>query len=362
MANKFTRYLTSFAGGVVSGATNPKGVVSDYRHGRRLFIDDTFRLAPRQKFQYYVQFELDKDALRSTQFADKHSQEVGYLVKTADMPKYSFDSVVKNQYNRKKIVYKGINYDPLNLTFHDDSAGIINALWALYYGYYIHDRHNPRAAYGATHLRSTKTPQDNFRYGLDNQVTVPFFKSINLYTMSRKRFLGYTLINPRIKTWSHGQGDYADSQGMEHTMTLEYEAVIYTGGTVKINSPKGFASLHYDTTPSPLSVAGGGVANLTGEGGVLDGMEQIFGDISSGQAFSSPGNFLSTALKAVNTYKNAGKLNSDKLKSEALSILSSPAGLAAGSSVIGGVAGAIFPKRNTANEPTQASAKTLTGD
>jgi hypothetical protein len=319
------------------------------------------RLAPRQKFQFYVNFELDKNAVRSTQFSDRHSQEIGFLVKTADLPRYSFDSIVKNQYNRKKIVYKQINYDPINLAFHDDAAGIINAMWSLYYGYYVHDRHNPRAAYDETKYRTTKTPKDNFRYGLDNQIGPPFFKAINLYTMSRRRFLGYTLINPRIKSWSHSQGDYSLSEPMEHTMQLEYEAVIYSGGRVSRNSPKGFATLHYDNLPSPLSIAGGGLSRLTGEGGVLDGLEQIFGDISSGNAFSSPGNFLSTAIKAVNTYKQGGRLNSDRLKTEALNILSSPSGIAAGSSIIGGIAGAVFPKRNSANEPTTASSKNITG-
>ncbi len=355
MANKFTRYLSSFGNGLASGLTNPKGIMSDYRHGRRLFIDNTMRLAPRQKFQFYVNFELDKDAVRSTQFVDKHSQEVGFLVKQADLPKYTFDSVVKNQYNRKKIVYKQINYDPINITFHDDAAGVVNALWALYYGYYVHDRHNSLKAYGETKYRATKTTMDNFRYGLDNQIGPPFFKTINLYTMSRRRFLGYTLVNPRIKSWSHSQGDYGTSEAMDHSMQLEYEAVIYSGGRVSRNSPKGFATLYYDNLPSPLSIAGGGVSRLTGEGGVLDGLEQIFGDVASGNAFSSPGNFLSTAIKAVNTYRQGGKLNGDLLKAEALSVLSSPAGIAAGANVIGGIAGAVFPKQNPANEPTTAT-------
>lgn len=355
MANKFTRFLT----GVGQGLTNPKGIVSDWRHGRRLFIDDTFRLSPRQKFLFYVNFELDKTAVRSTKFVDKHANEIGYLVKSADMPKFNFDSVTKNQYNRKKILYKMINYDPLNLTFHDDSAGIVNAMWALYYGYYIHDRHNNLYAYASNHYRPTNTPQDNFRYGLDNQITVPFLKTVNLYTMSRRRFLGYTLVNPRIKSWQHGQGDYASSEGVENTMSLEYEAVIYSGGTVSIGNPKGFATLHYDTTPSPLSVAGGGVANILGEGGVLDGLESIFGDLASGTAFDSPGNFLSTAIKTANTYKNIKGLGKDQLKREAINILSSPAGVTAAAGAIGGIVGAVFPKRDQASENTPAPARQI---
>jgi hypothetical protein len=296
MANYFTRFLT----GVQEGILNPKGQQSNWQHATRLFIDNTMRLAPRSKFMFYVRFELDKAAIRAPAFTNNHQEEAGLLVKAADLPKFSFDTVTKNQYNRKKIVYKQINYDPVTLTLHDDSAGIINALWAIYYGYYIGDRQNPTAAYSENKYRPTKTLMDNFRYGMDNDITAPFFKSVTIYTMSRRRFLGYTLVNPRIKSWNHGNVDHAASEFVESQMTLEYEAVRYSSGTVKYNNPPGFANLHYDTVPSPLSVAGGGVSTLTGEGGVLDGLEQIFGDIGSGASFDSFGGFLGTAIKTVN--------------------------------------------------------------
>lgn len=360
MANKFTRYLTNFATGVGEGVINPKGIMGNFQHGSRLFIDDTMRLSPRTRFNYYVRFEIDKTAHRAPSFTAKHGEEVNLLVKTADLPKFNFDSVVKNQYNRKKIVYKNINYEPVNITMHDDSAGVVNALWAIYYGYYIQDRHNPTSAYEANHLRPTKTPKDNFRYGMDSDITTPFFKSITIYTMSRRRFLGYTLINPRIKSWNHGQMDYSAGDVLESQMTLEYEAVKYTAGTVRVNSPKGFATLHYDTVPSPLSVAGGGVATLTGEGGVLDGLEQVFGNIGDGTAFDSFGGFLGTAVGAINTYKNFKGLSVESLKKEAINILSSPSGVSTIASSISGVAGAIFPKSSGNSGTTTATPRNLT--
>lgn len=358
MANYFTRFLT----GVAEGLTNPKGQQANWQHATRLFIDNTFRLSPKNKFLFYVRFELNKHAIRAPSFTNNHQEEVGLLVKATDLPKFNFDTITKNQYNRKKIVYTKINYDPINISLHDDSAGIVNALWAVYYGYYIGDRHNPMAAYEANHLRPTKTPKDNFRYGMDNDITAPFFNSVTIYTMSRRRFIGYTLINPRIKSWNHGNMDYSASEFAESQMTLEYEAVKYSAGNVSYNNPKGFANLHYDTTPSPISVAGGGVATLTGEGGVLDGLEQVFGDIGSGATFDSFGGFLGTAIKAVNTYKNIKSLSTAQLKSEAINILSNPANIATAVSTVGGVVGAIFPKSASTQQTTTAAPKTLTGD
>lgn len=357
MANYFTRFLQ----GAVEGLTNPKGQQSNYRHAERLFIDNNFRLSPKTKFLFYVRFDINAFAARSFSFTDKHRQEVGLLVKATDLPKFNFDSVIKNQYNRKKILYKNFNYEPINITFRDDSHGIINAMWALYYGYYVADRSQPEYAYGANQYHATDSPDNTYRYGLDNDITEPFFNSVSIYTMSRRRFVGYTLVNPKIKTWNHGDMDYSASEFNESQMTLEYEAVRYSAGDVGYNNPQGFASLHYDQVPSPLSVAGGGVSTLLGPGGVLDGLESIFGAIGNGTAFSNPRNFLGTAIATINTYKNASNLTGAQLRSEALNVLTNPRVLTSAVSTVGGVIGSVFPKSAAAsnNQTITAEQKTF---
>ena len=88
MANKFARFLSDFA----TGLTQPKGIMGNYTHATRLFIDDTMRLAPRTKFNYYVRFEFDPTALKSGSFKQKHTEETGLLVKNVGLPKFSFDT------------------------------------------------------------------------------------------------------------------------------------------------------------------------------------------------------------------------------------------------------------------------------
>jgi len=356
MANKFTRFLTD----VFSGLTNPKGIVANYQHATRLFIEDSFRLAPRTKFNYYLRIELDPAASKGASFKGKHAEEVGLLVKTAELPKFTFDSKTLNQYNRKKIIYKMINYEPVNLTFHDDNQGVVSALWALYYGYYIKDRNLPNTAYDNTVYKNTGKGSNFFRYGLDNNITAPLLKSVTIYTMGRRRFIGYTLVNPKIKNWQHGLMDYsASSEPAESSMQLEYEAVIYSSGTVREGSPKGFATLHYDNTPSPISVAGGGVSNLIGEGGVLDGLEQVFGSLGDGTAFDSPQNFLGTAIGAINTYKNAKNLSSSSLKAEAINILTNPIGVQKVVNTVSGAANKVFNKNDSGATTTEAKSKSV---
>ena len=242
------------------------------------------------------------------------------------------------------------------MTFHDDSAGVINALWAIYYGTYAKDRHLPSQAYNDNKYRPSDTPIDNFRYGLDNNKTVDMFKSVSIYTMSRRRYLGYTLINPRIKSWSHGNLDYGASETLENAMTLEYEAVQYSAGNVTYDNPKGFATLHYDTVPSPLTVAGGGVANVFGEGGVLDGLEQIFGNVSDGTAFGSLGGFVNTAILAGNVYRNSQRVNVSR---EIRDIVSNPNNIRGIVNTVSGIAGTVIPRNNQTDSSTTASARNV---
>lgn len=361
MANKFTAFLKGVAGGFLQEATNPKGNMGNWQHASRVFLPNYFRLAPRTKFLFYVKFDISNQALKSQVFKNKHAQEVAYLIKSTDLPKFTIDSVIKNQYNRKKIVYKQITYDPLNLTFHDDSHGIMNALWAIYYGYYFADRNLEPTAYGDTKYRPLGDPLSNFRYGLDNNKGEDLFEKITIYTMSRRRYLSYTLINPRIKSWQHGDMSYESNEFNTNTMSIEYESVIYDQGNVGVNSPTGFAANPgvYDQTPSPLSVAGGGVANLFGDGGVLDGIEQIFGNVAGGKAFGSVGGFLGTAAMAVNTIRNGGNLNIGR---EITNILSNPANVTGIVNNVGGLLGSVIPKGGTGSTSTVvASAKKLLG-
>ena len=169
---------------------------------------------------------------------------------------------------------------------------------------------------------------------------VPFFKNIKLYQFSRHEYTEYTLVNPLIESWGHDTMDQTDGAGVaENKMTINYESVLYSRGRVGEDSPATFATDHYDTSPSPLSVAGGGVGNLFGGGGILDGASSVLGDITSG-------NFgLGSVLTLANTVKNAQNLSSDSLKAEGLSILTG-AIVNAGKKGPGGLPGISVPKSN----------------
>jgi len=300
----------------INNLTSPKGQLGDFRHAARLFDDDDIRLAPKLKFQYHVNFSINPQALKSLNFTYRHQQEFNMLVKTAELPKFSIQTDKLNQYNRRKVTQVKIDYQPVNITFHEDNFNVVRMLWESYYSYYYADN-DAAKIYG--NYNRTAMLNGNFiktPYGFDNGSHIPFFNNISIYLMARHSWSSAKLINPVITQFTHDTMNHADSNPAQNSMQLDYEAVTYDYGQVSRNNPPGFAADHYDHTPSPLSLAGGGTATVFGSGGVLAGASTVFGNIASGKAFESPANFLTTAIQTINTYQNAKSLTKAGVKNE----------------------------------------------
>ena len=313
--------------------------VKDFAHASRLYADNVFALAPKAGWLYYVVFDIEPSAITDAQWANQQRiSEVGLLVKSADLPKFSPQVEVVNQYNRKTIIQKGITYNPVGISLHDDQSNVVHNMWLNYYRYYYAD--STWAGTGPRGTDADNTPgayQNNkylpstdlfnpVNYGLNSKLTVaPFFRSITIYQLNRKIFTSYKLVNPLISSWEHDRVDQTQGNKLaESKMTVNYEAVFYGVGRVKRASPSGFAVFHYDTSPSPLSLAGGGNASLFGPGGVIPGALEIFGDVSNilnPDASISPLGILGTAIKGASLVRNVKGITKESLRAEGYSIL-----------------------------------------
>ncbi len=289
--------------------------MKDYRHASRLYLDDNFKLMPKQKFLFHVVFDIDND-IPIRPFSNNEQIEINMLVRAADLPKYNMNLEEKQQYNKKTYVGTKISYEPVNITFHDDHADTVNAFWKAYYEYNIADSLtvNPN-------LRGFNTKDNMYdaepavtQYGRDNAQTrgKPFLRNIQIFALHKQRFTSFTLVNPVIGSWSHDNLDQADGQGiMQNSMQIFYETVLYGAGIVNKANVPGFATIHYDLEPSPLSVLGGGTTSIFGPGGIVDGIGSVISDIQSGN-FS-----VATILRGINTYNNAKKIKAkDAVKEE----------------------------------------------
>ena len=289
--------------------------MKDYQHASRLYIDDNFKLMPKQKFLFHVVFNTDETLFQGG-FNSNERYQLNMLVKQCDLPKYNLSYEEKTQYNKKMYAGTRIAYEPVNITFHDDHADTVNAFWKKYYEYNIAD------SVGMNNdLTISNTKDDYYNYGdarkttkfgmdTPRQKSKPYLKGIEIFVLHKKRFTSMTLVNPVIGSFSHDNLDQADGAGvLNNTMQILYETVIYKSGIVNKNNVPGFATINYDNSPSPLSVLGGGTNSIFGPGGVVDGVGSVIRNVQSG-------NILGAILSASNTYNNAKKIKKSDVKEE----------------------------------------------
>ena len=289
--------------------------MKDYQHASRLYLDDNFKLMPKQKFLFHVVFNTD-ETLFVDGFNANERYQLNMLVKQCDLPKYNMSYEEKTQYNKKMYNATRIAYEPVNITFHDDHADTVNAFWKKYYEYNIADSIGMNSDLT---ISNTKDDYYNFgdarqttKFGMDTprQRQKPYLKGIEIFVLHKKRFTSMTLVNPVIGSFSHDNLDQADGAGvMNNTMQILYETVIYKSGIINKNNVPGFATINYDNSPSPLTVLGGGTNSIFGPGGVVDGIGSVIRNVQSG-------NILGAILGASNTYNNAKKIKKSAVKEE----------------------------------------------
>lgn len=290
--------------------------LKDYTHASKTFRTNGYENAPRFKFLFHVYFRINVEQIRPllSIYDNNEMTTLGLLVKNIELPRYDVDVDVMNQYNRKRLVQKRINYDPVRVTFHDDGGDQIRTMWYNYYSYYYKD---PSQSYrgqnsinGSIGNLATRTTGFNYNsrdiYANDRFVNdwgyvgesyqdgtnsaggkPPFFKDISIYGFNQHKFVEYVLINPMITSWNHDTYDYSQGDGiMENNMTIRYETVKYYSGAIgKVRADTnvdGFASPnYYDQVPSAIGRPGG-TASVLGQGGLLDAGIGIYEDLQTG--------------------------------------------------------------------------------
>ena len=289
--------------------------MKDYRHASRLYIDDNYKLMPKQKFLFHVVFNTD-ETLFYNGFNQNERYQLNMLVKSCDLPRYNMSMEEKTQYNKKMYAATRIAYEPVNINFHDDHADTVNAFWKKYYEYNIADSVSMNSD-----LQIAATKDDAYdgieqksitKFGMDTPKVrkKPYLKGIEIFVLHKQRFTSMTLVNPVIGSFSHDGVDQADGAGiMSNAMQILYETVIYKSGIINRNSVPGFATINYDKEPSPLTVLGGGTNSIFGPGGVIDGVGSVIRNYQEG-------NILGAILAATNTYNNAKKIKKKDAKEE----------------------------------------------
>lgn len=348
----FDGFFDNFA----SGIFNPKGNLADWRHASRLFVDEKMKYAPKTKFLYHVQFTLSEPAKQFIPGLDKFSNTIGGLVYASDLPTYTAQVETRNKYNRKKNFQTAIEYNPITIEFFDDNFGVTTKLLESYYKYYFADSFQSidSGAYGDTHGRQDSVTgtsslgggappsvrgigpvpqkegqslqgdtlygneqQNKFKFGMDNNLpAIPFFAKIEISQLARRSYNTYTLVRPILTEWNHDSVDSSDgATSMKNSITVRYESVLYSAGTVEAGEngePTGFGDpAHYDNTPSPITLLGGGQQGLFG---IIGGA----GDIIGGEYGLAGG-----AVAGFNLFQSAQNLTTEGVIEEGLNLATS---------------------------------------
>jgi hypothetical protein len=345
----------------------------DFQHASKTFRTNGYELSPRFKYLFHVSFTINTVQIPQMggptgAFSETDISNMGLVVKNVQLPSYEIDVKELNQYNRKRVVQTKINYQPVQINFHDDGNDLIRNMWYNYFSYYYKDPTQAYSGGGATtgtNGNAENMPNgfnynrrdiyDQYRQGNDwgyigenysdpnsnlsdvaDQGKPPFFRDIRIYGLNQHKFVSYVLINPIITGWQHDQFDYAQGNGtMEHKMTIKYETVKYYSGAVGSGSTvrsgarsesdpniKNFADpARYDTVRSPIARPGS-TASVLGQGGLLDTGIGIIGDLQRGDMAGILGAVQKSAA-AYNTFrgKNFQAIVNEEAKTAAKDVL-----------------------------------------
>ena len=244
----------------------------NYQHASRIFLDGDYRLSPKYGFLFYVEFDFNP---MITNISNTAAQELGMIVKSCSLPKFTIDTKIHNAYNRKNIVQNKIQYDPVSISFHDDQADNVRNFWYDYYSFFYRDSDYADASYSIIHKYQERpsfewgySPRPVGSYNSSNGYQeYQYIQAIRIYSLYQKNFSEYELINPIITKFNHGDHQNSENNLMEHQMTISYETVKYQTGYTTKDTVGGYIDLHYDTVPSPISPDGGPGIIDNGQGG-----------------------------------------------------------------------------------------------
>jgi hypothetical protein len=197
---------------------------------------------PRQQFGGYVSFVLDRDLFGQPFFDEVNNDELrvrmSSLVRTADMPQVEFQTQTMNEYNKKKIVNTGVQYQPVTIRVVDTAS---NAWLQIIMKYFAYHYMNPRnkGQQGDRDINSTNIgwggadfigaqygsggTYDSNRYGYNPNANPNFFERIDYVLYHGQKGVQYSLLNPVMTGFTHTPIDYASNDVAEFTMTFQYE-------------------------------------------------------------------------------------------------------------------------------------------
>lgn len=275
----------------------------DRSHAAKIFIPNNFGLSPKYGWLFHVAFDINPEIAR---VSNDDLLRMGLIVKSASLPKFTVDTKTLNAYNRVDIVQTKVKYDPVTIKFHDDNLDVMRNFWYDYYSYYYRDADWNENIYASATKYSERQNQtwgyQPRQYPASVSNTQQYLNAIRIYSLHNKKFAEYTLLNPIITNFQHGEHAQGGESGtLENTMSIQFQAVKYQYGQVSEDTVTGFAYLTYDSRQSTMgttNITDRDVHDLaegmTGLGGIINNLKNLNGTAIAGAALSAGASALLT--------------------------------------------------------------------
>ncbi len=188
---------------------------------------------PRQKFLFYASFNAGP-AISSLREFSSWQSGFAFQIKTIDRPKFSPEAKILKQYNRKRVVYTGIDYSDLNIILHDTVDDRVLRVWRDYYNWYFGDgrlRPNNRTG-NAVAWRSSVIEKEfsiGSGWGFSPQPgpDTNFFESLDIYTFYGGKYTKMRVYNPKVSSLEFDSLETESSALNTINMTVKHEGVAF---------------------------------------------------------------------------------------------------------------------------------------
>jgi hypothetical protein len=224
------------------GGLYPNFYLRDWRNAGRLKPNVT---PPRQKFNSFVEFVFDPVIVSQLGISDTAMirTQISSLVQTADLPKVTFKTETKNQYNMKRVVQTGVEFSPINITVIDTVNNEWLTIFMRYFSYlYMQARNkttsgngtsrdlNPKA-YPSAAGTLTATSKfmadggvfDSNAAGFNLTSNPNFISQIKIVNYAGGKGVEYIMFRPVITDFNPGELDYSSSDIRTFSFGFEYE-------------------------------------------------------------------------------------------------------------------------------------------
>lgn len=190
---------------------------------------------PRYKFLYFVKFvttSIAQSSVNSSSYTLDMSDQ-SFLITSFQKPTVIMDARTLNQYNKKRIIYTGRKYNPVDFEIWDTGNNQFYDLFKVYFSFYYGDSVNTDSSAWAKDTTSAKFNDgaNGWGYQIPKNSTLTsdsFFEKIQIYEFSGGDYRTTELINPKFTEVKYDDLSYSDGKSLsKFRVRLEYEGINY---------------------------------------------------------------------------------------------------------------------------------------